>query len=111
MSQATIRIILLSLGTTFLLKGTTSPLSGNYTVTVDNVTTSLSGRSSFTVYDSLLFYTSGLDSTALHSVEITNNGGGDLSLLVGGFNTFVPSVSKLIFLSLYLNTSFSTLAQ
>jgi len=77
-------------GTTFLLHGVTSPSSGNYTVTVDNVTTTLSARSSFTAYDSLLFYTTGLDSASTHYVQVSNSGGGNLSLLVGGFNTFAP---------------------
>ncbi|KAF8149484.1 hypothetical protein B0H34DRAFT_802469 [Crassisporium funariophilum] len=77
-------------GTTFLLQGITSPHSGNYTVNLDNVTTVLSGRSSFTAYDSLLFFASGLDSNINHSVEVKNLGGGDLSLLVDGFTTFIP---------------------
>ncbi|KAF8800211.1 hypothetical protein BYT27DRAFT_7200394 [Phlegmacium glaucopus] len=77
-------------GSTFLLQGKTSPNSGNYTVTIDNTTTTLSGRSSFTSYTSLLFFVSDLDSTLVHSVAIANSGGGGLSLLVGGFNTSMP---------------------
>ena len=77
-------------GTTFLLHGVTSPNSGNYTVTVDNVTTTLSAESSFTSYDSLLFYATGLDPGSTHFVQVSNSGGGNLSLLVGGFNTFAP---------------------
>lgn len=75
-------------GTTFLLKGTTSPTSGNYTVTLDNISTSLSGQSSFTAHDTLLFFASDLDPNLNHSVEIRNDGGGNLALLVGGFNAY-----------------------
>lgn len=78
-------------GATFLLYGMTSPSSGNYSVTIDNVTTNLSSQSSFAGLDSLLFFASDLDCTSVHSVEVANSGGGNLSLLVVGFNTFVPS--------------------
>ncbi|KDR67573.1 hypothetical protein GALMADRAFT_130366 [Galerina marginata CBS 339.88] len=90
-STAGDRAIMSFTGTAFLIQGITSPDAGNYTVTLDNVTSSLlSGRSSFTAYDSLLFYASGLDPEATHSVEVRNLGG-DLSLLVDGVSTFSPS--------------------
>lgn len=75
-------------GTTFLLKGTTSPTSGNYTVTLDNISTTLSGKSSFTAHDTLLFFASDLDPKLNHSVEVRNDGGGNLALLFGGFNAY-----------------------
>ena len=83
-------LLIPALGTAFLLHGITSPSSGNYTVTVDNVTTTLSAKSSFTAYNSLLYYATGLDSGSTHYVEVSNSGGSNLSLLVGGFNTFAP---------------------
>lgn len=86
----------LTLGTTLLLQGITSPQSGNYTVTVDNVTTSLSARSSFTSYDSLLFFVTELDPSSVHSVQVANAGGGNLSLLVGGFSSFVPFFNRWV---------------
>ncbi|KAH9484874.1 hypothetical protein JR316_0001776 [Psilocybe cubensis] len=76
-------------GTALLIRGTTSPGAANYSVTLDNVTNSFSARSSFTDYESLLFFASGLDPNAMHSVEVRNQGGGELSLLVDGFSTFV----------------------
>ncbi|PPQ89465.1 hypothetical protein CVT25_011991 [Psilocybe cyanescens] len=74
-------------GTAFLIQGMTSPDAANYSVTLDNVTSSFSARSSFTDYESLLFFASGLDPNAMHSVEVRNQDGGELSLLVGGFST------------------------
>ncbi|TFK44161.1 hypothetical protein BDQ12DRAFT_708173 [Crucibulum laeve] len=76
------------LGSSFLLTGTTSPTSGNYSVTLDNITTTLSGRSSFTKHDTLLYYATGLDSSITHVVQVRNEGGGDLELKVGGFGVF-----------------------
>ncbi|EDR11612.1 uncharacterized protein LACBIDRAFT_324293 [Laccaria bicolor S238N-H82] len=62
--------------------------NGNYTVTLDNISTSLSGKSSFAAHDTLLFFASDLDPNSNHSVEIRNDGGGNLALLVGGFNAY-----------------------
>lgn len=72
------------------MQGMTSPDAGGYSVTLDNVTTTLNGRSSFTVYDALLFFASGLNSTIEHTVVVENLDGGQLSLLSGGVNVFVP---------------------
>lgn len=68
--------------------GKTSPQAGNFTVTLDNVTTTLSGQSSFTDFGSLLFFSTGLDPQIMHAVEVRNVDGGELSLSVGGFQTF-----------------------
>lgn len=70
--------------------GKTSPQAGNFTVTLDNVTTTLSGRSSFTNSGSLLFFSTGLDPQMIHAVEVRNVDGSELSLSVGGFQTFIP---------------------
>ncbi|KAF8971212.1 hypothetical protein BDZ97DRAFT_1914217 [Flammula alnicola] len=74
-------------GTTFLMLGQTSPLAGNYSVILDNTTVTLSGRSSFTQDDSLLFFASDLDPNALHTVTVQNLDGSELSLLVNGFKS------------------------
>ncbi|KAF4620281.1 hypothetical protein D9613_000204 [Agrocybe pediades] len=69
-------------GSTFLLQGVTSPTATNYTVTIDNATSSiLNGQSSFTSYNSLLFFASDLDPNGTHSVEVRNVGSGELSLI------------------------------
>ncbi|GLB36973.1 hypothetical protein LshimejAT787_0400240 [Lyophyllum shimeji] len=75
-------------GASFLLSGRTSPKAGTYSVTLDNVTSTLSGRSSFTSPDTLLFFTTGLDPSSLHDVAVTNEDGAELSLKVGGFEAF-----------------------
>ncbi|KAF5338515.1 hypothetical protein D9611_013296 [Ephemerocybe angulata] len=72
-------------GAAFTLQGTTSPESGNYSVTVDNQTVSYSGRSSFLSRDALLHYSTGLDPNVTHTVVVTNEGGGKLALAEGGF--------------------------
>ncbi|KAJ6498981.1 hypothetical protein C8R45DRAFT_1210836 [Mycena sanguinolenta] len=71
-------------GTAFQLLGSTSPQAGNYSVTLDNVTTSFSARSSFSQADSLLFFASGLDAETTHHLNITNTGGATLVLPTGG---------------------------
>lgn len=75
-------------GTAFVLQGTTSPESGNYSVTVDNTTVSYSARSSFLALDTLLHYSTGLDPTITHTVVVKNEGGGTLALLEGGFGVY-----------------------
>ncbi|KAJ7282964.1 hypothetical protein C8J57DRAFT_55731 [Mycena rebaudengoi] len=75
-------------GTSFLLRGSTSPDAGRYSVTLDNITTSFSGRSSFTQSDSLLFFASGLDAEVPHNLEIVNTQGAALVLPVGGASVF-----------------------
>ncbi|KAF7376434.1 hypothetical protein MSAN_00059000 [Mycena sanguinolenta] len=71
-------------GTAFQLLGSTSPQAGNYSVTLDNVTTSFSARSSFSQADSLLFFASGLDAETTHHLNITNTGGATLVLPANG---------------------------
>jgi len=68
--------------------GKTSPQAGSFTVTLDNVTTTLSGRSSFTDLDSLLFFSTELDPHSMHTIEVRNVEGKELSIPVGGFKTY-----------------------
>jgi hypothetical protein len=75
-------------GTAFLLTGTISPLSGHYSVTLDNITTNYTGQSPFTKLDSLLFFASGLDPQAPHRVEVVNDDGALLALQADGFRVF-----------------------
>ncbi|KAF7315694.1 hypothetical protein MIND_00085000 [Mycena indigotica] len=75
-------------GTSFLLRGSTSPDAGNYSVTLDNVTTTYNARSSFAQSDSLLFFASGLDANTLHHVEIDNTEGATLILPIRGASVF-----------------------
>ncbi|KAH6906365.1 hypothetical protein BKA70DRAFT_406931 [Coprinopsis sp. MPI-PUGE-AT-0042] len=75
-------------GTAFLLRGTTSPSSGWYSVTLNNQTTTFSARSSFLAHDSLLYYATALEPNATHTITIANEGEGQLALSENGFRAF-----------------------
>ncbi|KAJ6587224.1 hypothetical protein DFH09DRAFT_1028471 [Mycena vulgaris] len=75
-------------GASFLLRGSTSPEAGRYSVTLDNVTTFFSGKSSFSQPDSLLFFASGLNAETVHNLEINNTQGATLVLPIGGASVF-----------------------
>ncbi len=68
--------------------GRTGPDAGNYSVTLDGVTTTLSAQSSFTVPNTTLFFATGLNDRVEHLVEVKNDGG-KLSILENGFEAFV----------------------
>ncbi|KAJ6500189.1 hypothetical protein C8R47DRAFT_1317469 [Mycena vitilis] len=81
-------------GTSFLLRGSISPQAGNYSVTLDNVTTSFSAKSSFSQPDSLLFFASGLDAELDHKLKITNTQqGATLVLPLGGASVWALAES------------------
>ncbi|KAF8070052.1 hypothetical protein FPV67DRAFT_1667944 [Lyophyllum atratum] len=75
-------------GASFLLIGATSSKAGTYSVTLDNVTSTFSGRSSFTNLETQLFFSTSLDPTELHNFQVTNDDGNELSLKVGGLEAF-----------------------
>ncbi|KAG6897789.1 hypothetical protein C0992_011203 [Termitomyces sp. T32_za158] len=77
-------------GTSFLLSGGTSPRAGRYSVIVDNNTFNLSGKSTFTNTETILFYITGLNATGSHDVRITNEDENDLLLKFDGFQAFEP---------------------
>ncbi|KAK1230252.1 hypothetical protein PQX77_006681 [Marasmius sp. AFHP31] len=68
------------IGTSLQIRGTVSPEGGDYTVKLDNLTTRLSARASYTQDNTLLFYSSGLDPETVHMYELTNESGGTLTL-------------------------------
>ncbi|THU94145.1 hypothetical protein K435DRAFT_756748, partial [Dendrothele bispora CBS 962.96] len=77
------------LGASFIIRGVVSPGGANYSVTLDNDTTpTLSSRATLTKNDSVLFYASGLDPSAVHNLQMLNQGGGNLTLPFGGFTVF-----------------------
>lgn len=80
----------------------TSPNAGNYSVTLDDATTVLSGRSSFKQHDSLLYFATGLDPGVNHTVEIVNQGGHELSLGVQGFGVYSRFVMTITLLHVSL---------
>ncbi|KAK7047210.1 hypothetical protein VNI00_006876 [Paramarasmius palmivorus] len=71
-------------GVSLQVRGTVSPNSGNYSVTLDGSTYRYTARSSFTTDDTLLFHAGNLSTDTVHSLEITNEGGGLLILSVNG---------------------------
>lgn len=69
------------LGISVRIFGTTSPTSGNYSVTLDGTQTPiLSAKSSFVNPSVLLFFASGLEANTSHHIQLRNEGGGSLSL-------------------------------
>lgn len=68
----------------------------SYSVTLDNVTTSFSARSSFSQANSLLFFASGLDAQATHKLEIINTEGATLVLPVGGTSVWALSETFVV---------------
>ncbi|TEB37203.1 hypothetical protein FA13DRAFT_1705486 [Coprinellus micaceus] len=75
-------------GAAFVLQGMTCPDCGNYSVAVDDQKISYSAKSSFLRHDTLLHYTTGLDPGTTHTVVVTHEGGGVISLLEGGFGVY-----------------------
>ncbi|KAF4598047.1 hypothetical protein EYR38_006441 [Pleurotus pulmonarius] len=73
------------IGTAFSLRGTTSPSAGRFTVHVDGETTTLSGQSSFTNPDALLYFISGMNASMTHDILIINDEDRDLTVLSEGF--------------------------
>ncbi|KAF5385911.1 hypothetical protein D9615_002628 [Tricholomella constricta] len=83
-------------GASFFLNGVTSPGAGTYSVVLDNVKSTLSGRSSFSNPNSLLFFATGLDPFKPHDVQVINEDGGELSLKVGGFKAYAVESSTAL---------------
>jgi len=86
----------------------TGPEAGNYSVTLDGTITRLTGKSPFTVYNTSLYFATGLNSSVEHFVEVENEGG-KLSLFENGFITFLSDlcVEELLLCLLFLTTSFN----
>jgi hypothetical protein len=86
----------------------TGPEAGNYSVTLDGTVTTLAGQSPFTVYNTSLYFATGLNASVEHSLEVENESG-KLSLLENGFITFVSDlcVEGLLLCLLFLTTSFN----
>jgi hypothetical protein len=87
-------LIPVSAGRSISLTGFVSDVSGRYSVTVDNQTTILSGRSSFFYPDAVLFYATEVDDTRQHELVVQNMQNRVLALKVGGVNyTTVQNVT------------------
>ncbi|KAH7888925.1 hypothetical protein F5I97DRAFT_1925473 [Phlebopus sp. FC_14] len=75
-----------SVGSAVTIYGLISSYSGNYTVTLDNVSTALSAQSAYNDSEALLFYATGLSQDALHQIVVTNDENRTLAVRVGGMN-------------------------
>ncbi|KAG6375540.1 hypothetical protein JVT61DRAFT_3100 [Boletus reticuloceps] len=73
-------------GSAITVYGLTSSYSGNFTVTLDNTTTSLSALSSYNDSDTLLFYATDLPMNISHRITVVNQENRTLALRVGGLN-------------------------
>jgi hypothetical protein len=69
----------------------TGPEAGNYSVTLDGTIIRLTGKSPFTVYNTSLYFATGLNTSVEHFVEVENEGG-KLSLFENGFITFLSDL-------------------
>jgi hypothetical protein len=68
------------------LAGFVSDLSGQYSVTLDNQTTTLSGHSSFFYSDALLFFATEIGGDHQHRLVVQNMEDRVLALKVGGIS-------------------------
>ncbi|KAH0828040.1 hypothetical protein J3R83DRAFT_3690 [Lanmaoa asiatica] len=73
-------------GSAVTIYGLTSSYSGNFTVTLDNITTNLSALSSYNNSDALLFYATDLPQGMVHHIAVINQENRTLALRVGGVN-------------------------
>ena len=73
-------------GRTVSLTGFVSDASGQYSVTLDNYTSTMSGRSSFSYSEALLYYATDIDDDRQHQLVVQNMENRVLALKVGGFN-------------------------
>lgn len=73
-------------GSAITIYGLTSSYSGNFSVTLDNITTNLSAISSYNNSNSLLFYATDLPQDIVHHVAVVNQENSTLALQVGGIN-------------------------
>jgi DNA/RNA endonuclease YhcR with UshA esterase domain len=83
----------LILGSAITIYGLVSSYSGNYSVTIDNITTSFSALSSYNDSNALLFFLTDLSQDVSHTLVLTNTQNSTFGLSVGGMNvtTFGPA--------------------
>jgi hypothetical protein len=68
-----------------MVKGIISPSAGQYSVILDNMTTTYSAQSSFTQPDTLFFYVTGLNGNQTHDIVIQNEEDKTLAIQASGF--------------------------
>ncbi|KAG0700833.1 hypothetical protein DFH29DRAFT_929911 [Suillus ampliporus] len=73
-------------GSALTVYGLVSSYSGNYSVTIDNITTSFSALSSYNNSNTLLLFATDLSQDIPHTVVLTNTQNTTFALRVGGMN-------------------------
>ncbi|OAX41128.1 hypothetical protein K503DRAFT_798227 [Rhizopogon vinicolor AM-OR11-026] len=73
-------------GSAITIYGLVSSYSGNYSVTLDNITTSFSALSSYNNSNALLFFLTDLSQDVSHTLVLTNTQNSTFGLSVGGMN-------------------------
>lgn len=63
-----------------------SSFSGRYSVTIDNVTTTISAQSSYNNSDALIFFATGLSQENPHQLSIVNEENRTFAIRAGGMN-------------------------
>lgn len=74
------------IGSALTVYGLVSSFSGNYSVTIDNITTSFSALSSYNNSNALLLFATDLSQDTPHTVVLTNTQNTTFALRVGGMN-------------------------
>jgi hypothetical protein len=86
LSSAAYFVLDLISGSAITIYGLVSSYSGNYSVTIDNITTSFSALSSFNDSNALLLFATDLSQDAPHTLVLTNTQNKTFGLSVGGMN-------------------------
>ncbi|KAG2342846.1 hypothetical protein BDR05DRAFT_963644 [Suillus weaverae] len=74
------------IGSALTVYGLVSSYSGNYSVTIDNITTSFSALSSYNNSNALLLFATDLSQDTSHTVVLTNTQNTTFAMRVGGMN-------------------------
>ncbi|KAG2154362.1 uncharacterized protein EDB93DRAFT_1320066 [Suillus bovinus] len=74
------------IGSALTVYGLVSSYSGNYSVTLDNITTSFSAQSSYNNSNALLFFATDLSQDTSHTVIFTNTQNTTFAVRAGGMN-------------------------
>lgn len=100
------------IGSALTVYGLVSSYSGNYSVTIDNITTSFSALSSYNNSNALLLFATDLSQDTSHTVVLTNTQNTTFALRVGGMNVtaFGNATTTTILSSSSSSTSAGTIA-
>ncbi|KAG1900570.1 uncharacterized protein F5891DRAFT_298567 [Suillus fuscotomentosus] len=97
------------IGSALTVYGLVSSYSGNYSVTLDNITTSFSALSSYNNSNALLLFATELSQDTTHTVVLTNTQNTTFAMKVGGMNvtTFGNATVDTAILSSSSNSTYA----